>query len=293
LRRVGFVGLGDMGLGMARNLVAAGFEVRGFDLRAERRALLDEIGGQGMAPVEQVADGADTVLVMVLNGTQALAVAGALAPAMRRGATLILSATIKPSEAKAIESVLVARGISMIDAPVSGGRAGADGGTLTLMLAATAPVLAANRDVLEAISGTIHHVGETIGQGQTVKAALQAIFGCTFAGIYEALVLGAKAGVGGQTMLDVFGTAACASPVLKSSIANIIDRRLENTGSGIRTMHKDLSVTIDMSREVGAAMFTTAAAYELFQAAKTKFPDGDNQIIVRLLEEIADTEVRR
>lgn len=293
MRRVGFVGLGDMGLGMARNLVAAGFEVRGFDLRAERRSLLDEAGGLGVASIEDVADGADTVFVMVLNGAQALTVAQTLAPAMRPGTTLILSATIKTSEAQAVEAVLSKRGIEMIDTPVSGGRAGAEGGTLTLMLAAKAAVLEANRDALDAISGTLHHVGETIGQGQTVKSALQAIFGCTFAGIYEALVLGAKAGVKGQTMLDVFGSSACASPVLKASIANIIDRKLDNTGSGIRTMHKDLSVTINLSREVGAAMFTTAASYELFQAAKTKFPDGDNQIIVKLLEEIANTEVRR
>lgn len=290
---IGFVGLGDMGLAMARNLLAAGHAVKGFDLNPQRQQMFADAGGTVAADLETVGHDVDAVFVMVLNGRQAIDVVLGLKDSMRKGSAVVLTATIARDEALTIAALLMEAGIELIDSPVSGGRPGAEAGSLTLMLAAKSEVLAAHRGMLEAVSGTIHHVSEQPGDGQTVKAALQAIFGCTFAGIYEALVLGSKAGLSGQVMADVFGSAGCASPVLKSVVELIIDRKFEGTGSGIRTMHKDLSVTVGMSREVGATIPTTAAAYELFQAGKCRYPEGDNQAIVQVLEEIAGTRVAR
>ena len=294
MRRVGIVGLGDMGLGLARNLVKGGFPLKGFDLREARLALLEELGGVRAASCREVGEDSDVVFVMVLNGDQVEQVvlgSEGLAPGMRAGATIIVSATINPSEVRALEAPLAERGIQLIDSPVSGGKSGAEEGTLTLMAAAQADLLDENRDVMEAVSKAVFHVGEEIGQGQTVKAALQALIGTTFAAIFEALVLGAKAGVKGETMYEVFGASGVSSPLFKGCAKLIMDREFKDTGSQITTMYKDLGITMRMARETGTAMFATSAAYELFQCGISMFPDEDNWSIVKLLEQVADTEV--
>jgi 3-hydroxyisobutyrate dehydrogenase-like beta-hydroxyacid dehydrogenase len=294
MRSVGIVGLGDMGLGLARNLVKGGFPLKGFDLREARLALLEELGGVRAASCREVGEDSDVVFVMVLNGDQVEQVvlgSEGLAQGMRAGATIIVSATINPSEVRALEAPLAERGIQLIDSPVSGGKSGAEEGTLTLMAAAKADLLDENRDVMEAVSKAVFHVGEEIGQGQTVKAALQALIGTTFAAIFEALVLGAKAGVRGETMYEVFGASGVSSPLFKGCAKLIMDREFKDTGSQITTMYKDLGITMRMARETGAAMFATSAAYELFQCGISMFPDEDNWSIVKLLEQVAGTEV--
>jgi len=294
MRRVGIVGLGDMGLGMARNLIKGGFPLKGFDLRQTRLAELEGIGGVRAASCREVGESSDVAFVMVLNGDQVEQVVldrDGLAEGMSAGATIIVSATINPSEVRELEAPLAERGIQLIDMPVSGGKSGAEEGTLTLMAAARADVLDQNRDVMEAVSKAMFHVGEEIGQGQTVKAALQALIGTTFVAIFESLVLGAKAGIKGETLYQVFAASGVSSPLFKGCAKLIMDREFKDTGSQITTMYKDLGITMRMARETGAAMFATSAAYELFQCGISMFPDEDNWSIVKLLEQVADTEV--
>ncbi len=294
MRRVGIIGLGDMGMGMARNIIEAGFPLAGFDLRESRLTELGQIGGTAAASCREVGESSDAVFVMVLNGDQVKQVvfgAGGLTEGLKPGATVIVSATINPSEVKELEAGLEERGIHLIDTPVSGGKSGAEDGTLTLMAAAKPEVLEENREVLDAVSKVVFHVGEEIGQGQTVKASLQALIGTTFAAIFEALVLGSAAGVKGETMFEVFGSSGVSSPLFRGCSKLIMDRKFKGTGSQIATMYKDLGITMNMAKENGAAMFATAAAYELFRAGISLFPDEDNWSIVKLLEQIAGTEV--
>jgi putative dehydrogenase len=294
MKTVGIIGLGDMGSGMAKNLIQAGFPLVGFDLRQERLDALEQIGGRRAASCAEVAAACDVVFVMVLNGGQVREVVlgpeGLLA-ALGSGKTVIVSATIMPSEVKLLEGPLAEKGVQLIDTPVSGGKAGAEGGSLTLMAAAKAETLEAQRDVLEAISKTLLHVGEEIGLGQTVKAALQAFIGCTFTAAFESLVLGHKAGVKGETLFKVFSASSAGSPLFENCARLILDRKFKGTGSQISTMYKDLGISMSLARETGAAMFTTSAAYELFQSGISMFPDEDNWSVVKLLEQIADTEV--
>ena len=291
---VGVIGLGDMGIGIARNLVAAGFTTVGFDLRPQRVELLEDLGGHPAVNCAEVGARADAVFVMVLNGDQArdalLGPNGAL-KGMLGGSTVIVTATILPAEVRALQAPLAARGVRLIDTPVSGGKAGAEGGTLTLMAAGDAALLDRNRAVLEAISGEIFHVGEEIGQGQVVKAALQVLIGCTFAATFESLVLGSKAGINGETLFEVFRASAVGSPLFENCARQVLDRRFRDTGSRIGTMYKDLGISLAVAREAGAAMFTASSAYELFQAGISCFPDEDNWAVAKVLEEIAGTEV--
>ena len=289
MKRVGVVGLGDMGIGMAENLLKNGFQVTGFDLSAERLKDFEKLGGNPAQDAAQVAKEADTVFVMVLNGNQVEQVvfgSDGLIHELIEGDAVVVTATITPSEVRSLVARLTEKGIGMIDSPVSGGKSGADGGTLKLMAAAPKEVLEDNRPVLDAISAQIFHVGEEIGQGQTVKAALQALMGTCFAAVFEAMVLGASAGVPGKTMYEVFSASAAWSPLFENCGKLVLDRKFRGTGSHIGTMHKDMGITMQMSRETGAAMFATASSYELFQAAKSMFPEDDNWAIVKFLEQI-------
>ena len=295
MKTVGVVGLGDMGLAIAKNILKAGFPLVGFDLREQQLVDFEAAGGRRAANCTELAKACDTVFVMVLNGGQVREVvlgAEGLLAGLDAGKTVIISATILPSEVRALEAPLAEKGVHLIDTPVSGGKSGADSGTLTMMAAAKPDVLDAQRDVLDAISKKLLHVGEEIGLGQTVKAALQAFIGTTFAGIFESLVLGHKAGVKGETLFEVFNASGVASPLFENCARLIMDRKFKGTGSQITTMYKDLGITMGLARENGAAMFTTSAAYELFQAGISRFPDEDNWSIVKMLEEIAGTEVK-
>ena len=295
MKRVGVVGLGNMGMGMAKNLIQAGFPVAGFDLRPERVDILAQLGGEPADSLSSLARAAEVVFVMVLNGRQTFdVVAGdkGLMHTLQAGATVIVTATIEPAEMRALAAAIVGRGIHLIDSPVSGGKAGADAGSLTMMVAASPPVFDANQDVFDAVGGQIFHVGEAVGMGQTVKAALQALIGVTFVGIFESLALGAKAGIQGETLYEVFASTHIGNtPFFKNCVKLIMERQFKDTGSHIGTMYKDLGITMAMARENRMPLFATSTAYELFQAGIALFPEEDNWAIVKFLEQISHTEV--
>ena len=291
MKKVGVIGLGNMGMGMAKNLIKSGFSVIGFDLDDKRLRKLKENGGSTATSTVQVGEETDAVFVMVMNGEQVKAVVADLATGLKDRGTIILTATITPEEAREAYSIADLEGVAMLDSPVSGGMDGAHNGTLTLMTAGKKSVFNDCIKILEAVSSNIFHVGEEIGEGQTVKASLQAFIGASFTAIFESLVLGSKAGIKGQTLYDVFSASGVGSPLFKNCASLIMDRKFKNTGSHISTMYKDLGISLDMAKKNGVPLFTAGAAYELFQAGISMFPDEDNWSIVKLLEQISGTEV--
>lgn len=295
MKRVGVIGLGDMGSGLAKNLIAAGFETSGFDLSADRMAAFKDMGGIAANSTAQVGEGADAVFVMVMNGDQAKSVilGDGLASTMAKGSVVLLTATINAAEARDIAAGLEGTGIDFIDTPVSGGFPGAQGGTLTLMAAGTPAAMERAKPAMQAVSQTIHHVGEDAGTGQIVKACLQSLIGSIFSATFEAAVLAAKAGVSGQVLYDVFSTSSAGSGITNNALEKIIDRQFEGTGSHINTMYKDLTISMDLARDLGVPLFTAATAMQLFQAGKTKHPDGDNWVVTRVAEDIVGAQLKR
>ena len=291
MKKVGVIGLGNMGMGLAKNLIKSGFSVIGFDLDDKRLLKLKENGGSTATSTVQIGEETDAVFVMVMNGEQVKAVVADLATGLKDRGTIILTATITPEEAREAYSIADLEGVAMLDSPVSGGMDGAHNGTLTLMTAGKKSVFNDCIKILEAVSSNIFHVGEEIGEGQTVKASLQAFIGASFTAIFESLVLGSKAGIKGQTLYDVFSASGVGSPLFKNCASLIMDRKFKNTGSHISTMYKDLGISLDMAKKNGVPLFTAGAAYELFQAGISMFPDEDNWSIVKLLEQISGTEV--
>lgn len=294
--KAGVIGLGDMGSGLAKNLIANGFETSGFDLSETRMADFTAMGGLASSGPADVGRHADAVYVMVMNGDQAKAVIlgeNGLSSTMKTGGIIILTATIKPSEAREIGAALDGTGLRMVDSPVSGGFPGAQGGTLTMMASAPDDLMAAAKPAMEAVSGTIHHVGTTPGEGQVMKSCLQSIIGSIFSATFEAAALAAKAGVSGQALYNVVSTSGAGCGITKTALENIIDRKFEGTGSGIGTMHKDLTISLDMAEEMGVPLFTAATAMQIFHQGKTKYPHGDNWICTRVMEDIVGAELHR
>ncbi|WP_377189067.1 NAD(P)-dependent oxidoreductase [Ruegeria meonggei] len=296
MKTAGVIGLGDMGSGLAKNLIKNGFETSGFDLSDTRISAFTEMGGMAKPSVAEVGTHAACVFVMVMNGDQAREVIlgdNGLVANMAPGGTVILSATIKPHEVVAIGSEMAGSGINLIDTPVSGGFPGAQGGTLTMMAAGQPDVLDQNADAMQAVSATIHRVGTNPGDGQTVKACLQSLIGSIFSATFEAAALAAKAGVSGEVLLNVFASSSAGCGVVNNALENIIDRQFVGTGSHIATMHKDLTISLELATQLGVPMQTASSAMQVFHAGKTKYPEGDNWICTRVIEEIIGAELHR
>tara|TARA_B100000780_G_scaffold277834_1_gene249539 strand:- start:1043 stop:1933 length:891 start_codon:yes stop_codon:yes gene_type:complete len=294
--RAGVIGLGDMGSGLAKNLIKNGIATTGLDLSDERMSAFVEMSGTPAGSVAELGTNSDAVFVMVMNGVQAKAVIlgdGGLAAHMPKGGAVILTATIKPSEARDIGAALEGSGIHLIDSPVSGGFPGAQGGTLTMMAAATSEVLDQYKPIMGAVSKTIHRVGTRAGDGQVMKSCLQTLIGSIFGATFEAAALAAKAGVSGQALYDVFSTSGASCGVANGALENIIDRKFEGTGSGIGTMHKDLTISLNMAEELGVPLLMASTAMQIFHQGKSKYPEGDNWVCTRVMEEIVGAELHR
>lgn len=295
MKRAGVIGLGDMGSGLAKNLIAKGFETSGFDLDEKRVAAFVAMGGRSGKSPADVGRNADAVFVMVLNGEQARSVIfgeNGLAGAMKPGGSIIMTATIKPSEAAAIGTELEGTGLRFVDSPVTGGYAGAQNGTLTIMVSAPGKSFDEHQEILSAVGKKIFHVGEAPGMGQVMKACLQSLIGSIFTATFEAAVMAAKSGVSGQALFDVFTNSAAGSVVTNNALQKILDRTFVGTGSHIGTMYKDLTISLDHAREIGMPLFTAATAMQLFQAGMTRFPKEDNWAVTKVIEDIVGAQVK-
>ncbi|MFT6105709.1 MAG: 3-hydroxyisobutyrate dehydrogenase/putative dehydrogenase [Paracoccaceae bacterium] len=296
MRNVGVIGIGDMGSGLAANLLKNGFQVTGIDLKPARMQAFVAMGGSAAATPAAVGKASQAVFVMVMTGDEAKSVIlgpEGLVSHMPRGGAVILSATVKPREAREIGEAMAGSGIHLIDTPVSGGYPGAQAGTLTMMAAAPDAVLDLFAPVMKAVSANIHRVGTKPGDGQTVKACLQSLIGAQFSATFEAAALAAKAGVSGQVLLDVFSTSSAGCGVVNNALEKIIDRQFEGTGSHINTMHKDLTISMGLGEELGVPLHTAGSAMQIFHAGRTRYPDGDNWVCTRVIEEIIGAELHR
>lgn len=263
IKKVGFSGLGNMGMGMAKNLINAGYEVFGFDFVESQKNACISAGGKEAGYCTDVGENSDVVFVMVLNANQAKSVIlgeKGLIDKLKPDSTIILTATIGVSAVREIEVALAEKKVNLIDSAVSGGRGGANAGTLTMMASGPKDVFDKFLDILRVVGKDIYHVGEEPGMGQVVKSCMQALVGCTYAATFKLLALGAKAGVSAQTLLDVFGTSVVGSPLFKNTVSLIKDRKFIDTGANSRVTYKDLELTLDLAQEYGVPMITTSVA---------------------------------
>lgn len=262
---IGFIGLGSMGLPMARNLVTGGFEVTGFDLRAEARNALVEAGGKAADTAAAACAGADMAVLMVVNIAQARDVlfAGGVLDALAPGGAILLMSTCPPADVADVAADVEARGFAFVDAPVSGGVVGATTGSLTIMVGAGEDALARARPALDAMGAKVVHVGKDAGQGATAKVVNQLLCGAHLAVAAEALSLAERLGVDTTAMLDILGGSAAASWMLRDRGPRMLEADPTVT-SAVDIFVKDLGLVLEAGREAKAALPMAALAHQLF-----------------------------
>ncbi len=266
---VAVIGLGNMGLPMALNLVRAGHAVRGFDRVAAAMALLAEAGGTATASATEAVQGADTVLTMLPAGQHVRAVLTEILSVAAPGTLFIDSSTIDVATARDMAVAATHSGHAMLDAPVSGGVGGATAGTLTFMVGGTEAAFARAQPVLSAMGRTIVRAGEA-GAGQAAKVCNNLILAISMLAVSEGFALADKLGLSAQSLFDISSTATgqcwsltsyCPVPgPVPTSPAN----RDYQPGFAADLMLKDLGLAVDAIESTGAASVLGRAARDAY-----------------------------
>jgi 3-hydroxyisobutyrate dehydrogenase len=284
-----------MGLPMARHLVAAGFAVRGYDLRPESRAALAAAGAEPAETLPAAVRGADALVLMVVDTAQAETVLlhdGAL-EALAPGAVVILMATCPPEAVAALAGHVERAGRRFVDAPVSGGVVGAEAAKLTIMVAASADALAAVRPILDALGDKVFHVGTRPGQGATVKAVNQLLCGVHIAAAAEALALAERVGVDRGVVLEILSGSSASSWMLCNRGPRMLQVEPPVT-SAVDIFVKDLGIVLEAGRGAKAALPLAALAHQLFLSTSGR-GDGtcDDSQVVRAYRALNGTSPAR
>jgi 3-hydroxyisobutyrate dehydrogenase len=287
---IAFVGVGNMGGGMAANLARAGHEVRAFDLAEAAVARAVQHGCTAATSARAAAHGADAIITMLPAGTHvAAAYAQALFDAASPHAILIDCSTIDVGTARSVGETAAERGLQMVDAPVSGGTAAADAGTLTFMVGGPEAAFDLARPILEKMGKTVIHAGGA-GMGQAAKICNNMILGATMVATSEAFVLAEKLGLDAQTFFDISSKASGQSwsmtsycPVpgpVPTSPAN----RDYQGGFAAALMLKDLKLALAAATTAGASVPMGAQAEALYQLlANNGGAASDFSSIIKLL----------
>ena len=295
MERIGFVGLGIMGRPMVKNLLAAGYDVCVWN---RSRPGIDECvaaGASEAASPAAVAAACDVFISMVTDSPDVEAVItgpGGAIEGLAAGALVIDMSTISPAVTRDIAARLADKGVAMLDAPVSGGDAGAIAGTLSIMIGGAAADVERARPVFEVLGKTITHVGP-IGAGQTVKLCNQvAIAGC-LDGVCEALTLAQKSGVDPARMLDAISAGAAGSWQMSNLGPRIIDRDFA-PGFMVRLLQKDLRLALGAAQDVEQPLPVAGLVHQFLHQIEAAGRGGDGtQALARVLESLGGTEVRR
>ncbi|MEN2424403.1 2-hydroxy-3-oxopropionate reductase, partial [Streptomyces rimosus] len=289
LAKIAWIGLGIMGAPMAENLLKAGYPVTGHTLEQDKLDRLAAAGGTPAASIAEAVAEADVIITMVPASPQVEAVAygpdGILDNA-RRGALLIDMSSITPQTSVDLAAAAAEKGIRVLDAPVSGGEAGAIEAVLSIMVGGAQEDFDAAYPLFEALGTTIVRCGPH-GAGQTVKAANQLIVAVNLQACAEAVVFLEKSGVDLTAALDVLGGGLAGSTVLTRKKTNFLSRDF-TPGFRIDLHHKDMGIVTDAARTVGAALPVGTLVASLVAALRAQGDGGlDHSALLRGVERLS------
>ncbi|QGN54420.1 3-hydroxyisobutyrate dehydrogenase [Novosphingobium sp. Gsoil 351] len=270
--KIAFIGLGNMGGGMAANLVKAGHEVRAFDLSDEAASRARDNGAQTFGSVREAVDGAEAVVTMLPNGAIVKQVYSADVIGHAPTTALLLDcSTIDVASAREVAAAATAAGYDMVDAPVSGGIAAANGGTLTFMVGGTDPAFARAEPILARMGKAVIHAGQA-GSGQAAKICNNMILGATMIATCEAFAMANKLGLDGQTFFDIASKASGQTwsmtsycPVPGVGPTTPADNGYQG-GFATALMLKDLKLAMAAAKDAGAQVPMGQRAAELYDA---------------------------
>ncbi|HEY4346555.1 MAG TPA: NAD(P)-dependent oxidoreductase [Gaiellaceae bacterium] len=282
---VGFVGLGVMGGPMAGHVLDAGFDLVVWARRRESAADLVSRGARYAATLEELASSCGTVVTVLPAADDVTEVLTRVLPLLAAGSLLIDASTIDPGRWRALAERAATAGIDAVDAPVTGGDVGARAGTLTVMCGGADRAVERARPILEAFASEIVHVGAT-GAGQVVKAANQVQAAASLLGMAEALVLAAKAGVDPAHVVNVLSRGAARCWAIEHRGPRAIRRDFE-PGFRVALHRKDLSIALELARELEVSLPIAAQAREAYSSLMANGQGADDVSAVLTLYERA------
>lgn len=290
---IGFIGLGIMGRPMAHNLLAAG---RAVVVHNRSRGPVDELvaaGAEAADTPRQVAERSDVVITMLPDAPDVEAVLrgvdGVLA-GTRAGQLLIDMSSISPPVATALAAEAAERGAVMLDAPVSGGDVGAQEGTLSIMVGGSDEGFDRAQPIFDVLGKMVVHVGAE-GAGQVVKACNQIVVALTIQAVSEALVLGSKAGVAPETILQVLSGGLAGSKVIEVRGRNFLEHDF-TPGFKVDLHRKDLGIALDAAREYSVVLPVTALVTQMLESLRNHGHGGsDHSSLLTVVEGLAQYEI--
>ncbi|MEU6369892.1 2-hydroxy-3-oxopropionate reductase [Streptomyces sp. NPDC046931] len=288
---IAWIGLGIMGSPMSENLIKAGYDVTGYTLEREKLDRLAAAGGTAAGSIAEAVRDADVIIIMVPASPQVEAVAygpGGILENARPGALLIDMSSITPQTSIDLAKNARRKGIRALDAPVSGGEAGAVEAVLSIMVGGEQADFEAAKPLFEALGRTIVLCGPH-GSGQTVKAANQLIVAVNIQACAEAVVFLERSGVDPKAALEVLGGGLAGSTVLARKRDNFLNRDFA-PGFRIDLHHKDMGIVSDAARAVGAALPVGAVVAQLVASLCAQGDGGlDHSALLRGVERLSGT----
>lgn len=278
------VGLGSMGMGVARSCIAAGLQTAGVDLDLEKCRALVEAGAVDAGAVCKDAENLDALVLLVVNAKQCKAVLfgeNGFANRMKPGAVVMVSSTISAADAKEIASGLEQKGLLVLDAPVSGGAAKANTGDITVMAAGKKEAFDRLKPVLDAVAGKVYNIGEEIGLGATVKIIHQLLAGVHIAAGAEAMALAARANIPLDVMYDVVTHAAGNSWMFENRMKHVVDGDY-TAKSAVDIFVKDLRLVSETGLALNFPLPLASTAYTMFaNASNAGFGKLDDSAVIK------------
>jgi putative dehydrogenase len=285
VRRVGVVGLGAMGMGVAQSLLRAGFEVHACDVRPEAVQKVVDAGGHRAEAPAALGAVVDALVIVVVNAQQTEAVLfgeqGA-APKLLPGSVVIASATVSPEFAEQLGTRLEALGLHLIDAPISGGAAKAAAGEMSVMASGRPEAFARCEPVFAAIASRLYRLGDKPGQGSTVKMINQLLAGVHIAAAAEAMALGLRAGADPEQLYQVISNSAGSSWMFQNRVPHILAGDYTPL-SAVNIFVKDLGIVLDYAKKSVFPLPLSAAAHQMFlQASAAGHGGEDDSAVVKI-----------
>ena len=291
---VGVIGLGSMGMGVARTLVKKGFTTHAFDIRASARNAFARAGGIAHKSPAALAAECDVIIVLVVNADQTNDVlfgANGAVAALKSASVVIASATVAPEFAIDLGERLESAGVLMIDAPVSGGAARAATGELSIMASGAPSAFRKAKSVLDAIAIKVYRLGDETGMGSKVKMINQLLAGVHIASACEAIALGIRAGADPDVLYEVISNSAGSSWMFQNRVPHILDGDYKPL-SAVSIFVKDLGIVLDSAHEMQFPAPLTAAAHQLYLAAAGSGLAGeDDSAVVKVYQQLSGIEL--
>lgn len=286
--RVGLIGLGAMGAGMAGSLRRAGFSPHVFDIRPGVAEAFAREGGTACASVAELAAACDVVVSVVVNAQQTEEVlfgakgAGGAATAMKPGSVFVMCSTVDPNVSIAFEQRLQALGLLYLDAPISGGAAKAASGQMTMMTAGTPEAYARCGGALDAMAAKVYKLGDRAGAGSKVKIINQLLAGVHIAAAAEAMALGLREGVDAAALYEVITHSAGNSWMFENRMAHVLAADYTPL-SAVDIFVKDLGLVLDTARATKFPLPLASTAHQMFMQASTAgFGREDDSAVIKI-----------